>query len=97
FTDSEAPETLKRLNALADCSDGFDLAQADLRMRGPGEVYGTMQKGFPDLKIASLFDYDLMALAKNEVSKIFIHSEDLSLYPQLKIKIENLTKNIHLE
>ena len=97
FTDSNQDVVLTRLNVLADCNDGFALAQADLKLRGPGEVYGTMQKGFPELKIASLFDYDLMKLAKNEVSQLFTQDKSLSTWPELKEKSEEMKKAVHLE
>ncbi|KKR14764.1 MAG: ATP-dependent DNA helicase RecG [Candidatus Falkowbacteria bacterium GW2011_GWA2_39_24] len=54
----------QRLAAMLEYDNGFDLAQADLKFRGPGEVYGTLQKGFPELKIATLYDYALMKQAK---------------------------------
>ncbi|MEA1963275.1 MAG: ATP-dependent DNA helicase RecG [Patescibacteria group bacterium] len=89
FTDSESPKTLNRLSAMAKYTDGFSLAEIDLRHRGPGEVYGTAQKGFPELKIASLFDYKLIKAAKEEAENIFKNS-GLNKFAKLKEKI-NLT------
>ena len=97
FSESGAPNTIKRLNALVDNHDGFSLAKMDLKFRGPGEVYGTMQKGFPELKIASLFDYDLMRLAKKEAEKIIKDDVKLNDYPLLKIKVGAWEKKVHLE
>ncbi len=97
FTESDSPKTLKRLQALVDNNDGFALAKMDLKFRGPGEVYGTMQKGFPELKMASLFDYELMKLAKSEAEKLIKKDENLSNYLELKEKLGEWEKKVHLE
>lgn len=97
FTDSNAPQTLERLKALVRYDSGFDLAKIDLRFRGPGEVYGTLQKGFPELKMASLFDYELMKTAKEQAEKILEQDKDLSSYPALKEKIGEWERQAHLE
>ncbi len=52
LTDSKQPEALEKLQALVDSSDGFVIAEADLRLRGPGDVLGTAQSGMADLKFA---------------------------------------------
>jgi len=97
FTDSELDKTLKRLKALVDCHDGFILAKMDLKFRGPGEVYGTAQKGFPELKIASLFDYKLMKEAQGEAMKLINKDANLLNYPLLKEKLAEQNKQTHLE
>lgn len=97
FTENSSDKTNKRLNALLTCHDGFALANMDLKLRGAGEIYGTVQKGFPDLKIADLFDYKLMKKAKHEAEKIIARSPDLEKYPDLKSKIDNARLNAHLE
>lgn len=97
FTDSNAPQTLERLNSLVKYDSGFDLAKIDLQFRGPGEVYGTLQKGFPELKMASLFDYGLMKAAKEQAEKILEQDKNLSSYPALKEKIGEWERQAHLE
>jgi ATP-dependent DNA helicase RecG len=97
FTDSDSPKTLNRLRALVKSNDGFALAKMDLKFRGPGEVYGTMQKGFPELKIASLFDYELMKLAKEEAEKLIKQDASLEDWPELKDKVGEWKKKVHLE
>jgi ATP-dependent DNA helicase RecG len=52
LTDSKAPEALEKLQALVDSSDGFVIAEVDLRLRGPGDVLGTAQSGIADLKFS---------------------------------------------
>lgn len=96
-SDSSSPKVLERLNAMVASTDGFALAQADLKLRGPGEVYGTMQKGFLELKIASLFDYELMQKAKDEVEKLFVQDKELKKWPILAEKVKEMKREIHLE
>ena len=97
FSDIANEKTLKRLQALTNCYDGFSLAKMDLKFRGAGEVYGTAQKGFPELKIASLFDYELMKQAQNEAIKLIATGANLENYPILKKKLEKSEKIAHLE
>jgi hypothetical protein len=56
-----------------------------------------MQKGFPELKIASLFDYELMKQAQNEADNILNKNSSLENWPLLKEKMDIYNKNIHLE
>jgi ATP-dependent DNA helicase RecG len=57
----------ERLNALVRTQDGFELAELDLSMRGPGEFFGTRQAGLPDFRVANLLrDRQLLELAKME-------------------------------
>jgi ATP-dependent DNA helicase RecG len=70
---------------------GAELAELDLRLRGPGEIYGTMQHGRKLLKIASFSDFDLIQKVRKEAEKIF---PELKKYPKLleKLKSVNLKK-----
>ncbi|MBU0721987.1 ATP-dependent DNA helicase RecG [Patescibacteria group bacterium] len=89
--------TLKRLQALVDNHNGFDLAKMDLKFRGPGQVYGAEQKGFPQLKIASLFDYILMKQARDQAVKLIDIDPSLNKWPNLKEKLGDWEKTTHLE
>ncbi|MFH0956125.1 MAG: ATP-dependent DNA helicase RecG [Candidatus Falkowbacteria bacterium] len=97
FTDSQLPQTLNRLQALVDYSNGFELAKLDLKFRGPGEFYGTAQKGFPELKMASLFDYALMKQARDQAVQLIKEDENLSRWPALKERLGEWEKLVHLE
>jgi ATP-dependent DNA helicase RecG len=66
LAETPSVEAKKRLIAIERTQDGFDLAEEDLRLRGPGEFFGTRQSGFPDLKMAKLSDIELLEQAREE-------------------------------
>jgi ATP-dependent DNA helicase RecG len=60
----------ERLNAMVRTQDGFELAELDLQMRGPGEFFGTRQAGLPDFRVANLLrDREILELAKKEAAQ----------------------------
>jgi ATP-dependent DNA helicase RecG len=60
----------ERLNAMVRTQDGFELAELDLSIRGPGEFFGTRQAGLPDFRVANLVrDRELLEIAKQEAAK----------------------------
>jgi ATP-dependent DNA helicase RecG len=77
---SEAPSEVgrKRLDIIESVQDGFVLAEEDLKLRGPGEFFGTRQSGLPDLRMAQLSDVALLELARSEASTIFVADPDLT-------------------
>jgi ATP-dependent DNA helicase RecG len=97
FTDSTNPKTLRRLNALVSSRDGFDLAEYDLRFRGHGELYGTRQSGFIDLKIGSLLDLDLINEAKAEAQSLIAKRNFENQYPLLWQKVRAKLKKTSSE
>jgi ATP-dependent DNA helicase RecG len=68
----------ERLRAIEETQDGFELAERDLEMRGPGDFFGTRQSGLPELKLASLGDTRLLELARREARTIFAEDPSLS-------------------
>jgi ATP-dependent DNA helicase RecG len=70
---AESPSEVgrERLDIIENIQDGFQLAEEDLRMRGPGEFFGTRQSGLPDLRMAKLSDVALLEMARNEATKLF--------------------------
>ena len=91
------PKTIERLEAMTKYSDGFSLAKIDLKLRGAGEIYGASQSGFPELQIASLFDYETIKKAQAEASAIIINDPELDKHPLLKAKLGEWEDSIHLE
>ena len=69
---------------------GFELAEIDLKMRGPGEIFGYKQSGFTNLKIADLSDHKLVAATQQEAKKMVEKDPNLKKYPELAQKIKNL-------
>jgi ATP-dependent DNA helicase RecG len=88
MSDSKAPN--RRLRALESSSDGFRLAELDLQLRGPGAIYGTMQHGQLDLRIAKLTDTKLIAAARSAAQKFIDKHEDLVQYTYLHERVTRL-------
>lgn len=89
--------TNKRLKALAECDDGFELAEKDMLIRGPGEFFGVKQSGMPDLAMASLANVDLIKKARLEARLILKEDPSLNNYPLLKNRLEHFQKLTHFE
>ncbi len=70
MADDPSPEAQERLSVLENESDGFRVAEEDLRLRGPGELFGTRQSGLPELKLATLFDWELLRTARQEAARL---------------------------
>jgi len=85
FTEYTAGKPLERLKALARINVGLKLAELDLKLRGPGEIYGTAQHGFLELKVASFADLSLIEQTKKTAQAIF---PNLDQYPLLQAKAE---------
>ncbi len=70
-TKAKNPEAIEKLQVLADTIDGFKISEADLKMRGPGDVLGTEQSGLADLRfIEYLADVDLIREARRLADEI---------------------------
>jgi len=87
----------KRLKALVDCDDGFELAEKDMAIRGPGEFFGVKQSGLPDLAMASLSNVDLIKKSRAEARLLLKEDPGLKKYPQLKERLEQLQRMVHFE
>lgn len=86
--DSSPPS--RRLRALEQSNDGFKLAELDLEIRGPGAIYGTLQHGAMDLRIAKLTDTKLVAEARKAAGEFIDRGEDLLQYQHLSKRIKEL-------
>ena len=74
------PEGRKRLDILRTCNNGFDIAEADLKLRGPGEYCGARQSGLPDFRIADLLlDARLLDSARRDATQILERDPALEL------------------
>lgn len=90
FTESKNEQTKKRLKAMETSNIGAELAELDLRLRGPGEIYGTSQHGIQNLKVASFSDSALIDKTKKEAEKIF---PEINKYPLLLAKLKSISTN----
>ena len=70
LSDAAGVEARERLKLVERIQDGFELAEEDLRLRGPGDYMGTRQSGLPDLKIASITDHEILSIARREAGRV---------------------------
>lgn len=97
FLFSTSGEATSRLRALQKCENGFELAEKDLQIRGPGQFYGVRQSGLPDLAMASLKDLNLIKTTRQEASDLLSKDPELKNHPLLLKKLSEFKKTIHLE
>lgn len=94
FTSSRSTKSQERLKFFESCSDGFKLAEKDLELRGPGEVYGLEQSGMQELTLAKLTDTDLIKLARDSAQKF---APRLAEFPALAKRMTDWEMRAHLE
>jgi ATP-dependent DNA helicase RecG len=88
LSDNNAPTP--RMRALESTTDGFKLAELDLRLRGPGAIYGLSQHGALDLRVANLSDVKLIYFARTSAQNFIDKKENFKKYPQLDKKVTAL-------
>ena len=95
FSNSKNPAAINRLRAMEETSDGFKLAEIDLKNRGAGDIFGTLQSGDLNLKMASLSDRILIEKASDSAKEII--EEGIDKYPKLLEKLKQAESSRHLE
>jgi len=84
-------ETEKRITILCSTNDGFKIAEADMQTRGPGEIMGTRQHGLPELRVASLFDTEMLLLARKSAFEL-LSDDEMLMKPNNRLLCEVLIR-----
>jgi ATP-dependent DNA helicase RecG len=94
FSSSRNPKAIERLKSFENILDGFKLAEIDLRNRGAGDMFGTIQSGYNELRMASYSDIELIDEASEAAKSI---ASEINKYPLIKNKIGEFMEHKHLE
>lgn len=87
ITDNTSPDCIKRMKAISGTNDGFKVAEEDLKLRGPGDFFGTQQHGLPAFKIADLTrDTELLRRAQEISAKIMAEDPKLIMKKNENLK-----------
>lgn len=92
ITDSDNEVTKKRMETMCISNDGFYISEQDLKLRGPGDFFGTRQHGLPEMKIANLFE-DRNILKLSQEAAHMITEKGIDNYPLLKKRCDELLEN----
>ena len=92
ISDTDSDESKQRLDILCKTNDGFRIAEEDLRLRGPGEFFGSRQHGLPEMHVADLgADTEVLKTAKEDADSVFEEDPELSL-PEHSLLRERVTE-----
>ena len=91
FTESEEESAITRLKSMETIYNGPELAEVDLKLRGPGELFGTRQHGVPVLTFATFGDTDLIHEAQSAAQEILARDPTLTHFPLLREKLKSDT------
>ncbi|MBI5022741.1 MAG: ATP-dependent DNA helicase RecG [Candidatus Magasanikbacteria bacterium] len=97
FTNAVSELSKQRLWYFVNTADGFELAEKDLELRGPGEVFGETQHGFPELKIATLQNIELIKKSRESARQIIDSDPTLVKHSLLQKKLVEWESGVHLE
>ncbi|MFA7209369.1 MAG: ATP-dependent DNA helicase RecG [Parcubacteria group bacterium] len=97
FTNSNTEKALERLQAMEDTSDGFEISQKDLELRGPGQFFGLVQSGLPDIAMEHLGNIKLIKFARAEAQNILNDDPELKKHPLIAEALKKFQEKIHLE
>jgi ATP-dependent DNA helicase RecG len=94
FSSSDA---VSRLEILAKSNDGFVIAQKDLEQRGPGQFFGTIQSGLPDIAMENLGNIQLIKHSRAEAQNLLTQDPQLKKHPATADALERFNQHIHME
>ena len=89
ISDNKSEITRQRLKTMTSTTDGFKISETDLKLRGPGEFFGTRQHGLPSLRIANLYkDMDILKSAQKAALEVIRNDPELNKEENLPLKKE---------
>jgi len=94
---SKGTSAPRRLRSLAKIDNGLELAEIDLKLRGPGQFLGTKQWGLPDIAMNALDNFSLVEKTRQTAKKILELDPKLKKHPLLKKRVKKFQTTIHLE
>ena len=97
FTESSSATTRERLESLLEAKNGFELAEKDLAIRGPGEILGASQTGLPDLAMKAIQNPDLVKVSREMAEETLKEDPELKNNLVLKNRLDLFQKEVHLE
>ena len=97
FTSATTAKAKSRLKALVDYASGFDIAEQDLKLRGPGEFLGTRQSGLPDVAMQHIANTKLIELAHDYALETITNDPTLKKHPLLIQSLKKFSQSVHLE
>ncbi|MHB0913696.1 MAG: ATP-dependent DNA helicase RecG [Armatimonadota bacterium] len=87
--DPNTDEGRERMKVMTRTTNGFEIAEEDLKIRGPGEFYGTRQSGLPSLRIANILrDVGILEISREDAFALMAANPGLSEYPELKAEVQ---------
>lgn len=90
-SDNKGEENKQRLKVMSSTSDGFAIAEEDLKLRGPGDFFGSRQHGLPSLRVADLScDLSLLHETQSAAEQLLAADPALKKHPLLKARVELL-------
>ena len=97
FAGDDADGPSRRMKILEKSNNGFVIAEEDLKLRGPGQFFGTQQSGLPDIGMENLTNLRLITFARKEARVLLEEDPSLSHHPFLQKTLTSFDKKIHLE
>ncbi|MEK7464312.1 MAG: ATP-dependent DNA helicase RecG [Patescibacteria group bacterium] len=97
FTDSASQSTNQRLKSIVEAKNGFELAEHDLQIRGPGQFLGASQTGMPDLAMKAIQNPGFVKIAREAAEATLKTDPLLKKHPALLLGLNLFKKGVHLE
>lgn len=96
-TKEDSQITNERLLALEQAKSGFDLAEIDLQLRGPGQFVGSIQSGLPDVSMEAMARPELISLSRQAARAIISQDPSLASFPAIRKELLHFTHHVHFE